>query len=826
MGTYKVPAAWLVRQGNTNAQMASTSYRTLDDGSDSTYIDVGAATFFASQGRVDVGPVDVTGAEWTAGRPVLAVRLTHRFNQPSSGFQGWPDSWLRLNGSWIPASRILQPDGQKTGTTRVQRGAWTYRSGRRAWTISELNALEYYSTVVEPHIATGNRDYRLYELYMEYLWSEPLVAPTVPSPANAATIATSNPQLSYQIPAPQDGQIVRGVIEVARNNTFTNDKRTYVTDDNASTSATSRATFTGAADLGPGVWYMRAKTQDVIDTESAWSAITSFTITHAALPAPRNASPAPGSIVVNPLVSRAAEVTTAASDSRTVGIEFQFSLSSTFASGVVTHTVPVTSGVTTGIVSYTPDTMPTQRLAQGQQYMRTRAVDKWGQTGPWSTTDSFTVQHQPVAQNVSPTSNRVIDPTVTPARWTFGDPWVGDKQTAYQVRVYTEAGALVYDSTKKVSEALQQIMTIPAQYQYQRLRLTVSLWDIDDATSSSVASYYFISSTSPAITMAYPEANGSVGTGQPTFQWNPGIVRPEATQKSYELKVYNTVSGNLIHTSGVVNSVTARSYTPPQTILNNGGSYQLTLRIVDSDGLTSTLTRNFTASYQAPAGTTLTVDPQSYLEGGYVDLDWGLSSPDDYFITWRVYRRKVGQVAWDLIATIDDSSITRYHDWLVPEVGEFQYTVTQVADRFGAILESSLDVDPPVYYIRSEDFWLIDEDDEENNLRLYSVSDNPYNVKYERNEYIVKGRGRRTNFGTRIGLDGVMTCKVRPRSGYTPSQLINQLEQMQSRRYSVLLRDPFGRITRITIGDLSISPMAGTGPDEFADVSIPWTEVY
>jgi hypothetical protein len=39
------------------------------------------------------------------------------------------------------------------------------------------------------------------------------------------------------------------------------------------------------------------------------------------------------------------------------------------------------------------------------------------------------------------------------------------------------------------------------------------------------------------------------------------------------------------------------------------------------------------------------------------------------------------------------------------------------------------------------------------------------------------------------------------------------------------MRNPFGDVYRIRVGNLSISRLAGVGVDEFVDVTIPYSEV-
>lgn len=843
------PSSWDGNGGN-GGQTHSTTARPLllGDQLDTTYVWMEPKTNSQAAGTaLAYYPAFATGTQIPAGKKIVAVIQGHRTSAKEySAYYGYASTWLRLSAVRLLDSVVYQPDLIEAWHDQV--GAPVYKSGNVPWTDSDLNQMSSDATIVPRGGGSRDRAY-LSEMFMDVVYEEALTAPSSPVPAASATIDTSTVTFSAISPAPQAEQTVRLIVQVSQTNTFTDPStKQLVGAFSNATAAGSRVTYNpatqGDTDLGPGTWFRRYKVQDVIGNETAWSATDSFSIVHAALPSPANVSPAPGSISTTPYGIRSSRIDTAASDNRTVGVEWQFSKAADFSTGIVTWK-NILDRVVTGTVIYNalPDVTvtagrygakvatadPSQYLSQGSWNMRSRTVDKWNQVSAWSTAATFTVAHQPVAQNVSPASDAVIDQTVTPVRWTFGDPWDGDAQTAYQIQVYTAANALVYDSGKvggTSGKSLQAMMNIPVANLYQRLRLVVRLWDKDDVTSATVSSYYFIFSNSPAITQAFPALNQEIATGQPTFTWSPGIARPGTVQRSFELKVYNRVTGALIYTSGVVNSQ-ATQHTPPQTILRNGGSYQETLRIVDSDNLSSTLTRNFTAVYQAPADVPVTVDPSTYDLNGYVDVQWPSAIPDTYFIQWNLYRRPSGTVDWDLITTIDDSAVRFYHDWAVPAVGEFQYSVTQVADRFGYILESGQNEAAATYYISSDDFWLIDPDNESNNIRLYSVVGNPYKAGvYERTSYVVKDRGTRTNFGTRIGNSGTINCKIRPYSGYSPSQLIEMLEAMAQRRYWVNLRDPFGRLTRVTIGDIDVDPMAGMGTEEFADVSFPYTEVY
>ena len=825
----------------------------LGDNSDTTWVGFGNSGGFPfgseSPGGAILSYPTFTSALIPAGRKIVAVKAGHRFKNPSNGsqFNKPPFSYLRdANSARITASKLYDIDAYST-VARDQQGPAVYKSGNQEWTASEVDA---FTTEMGIPDTSPNDDTIAIESYQVIVYSEPLTAPTMSYPAAGATVDTSNVPLSAVAPAPQSEQLVRAVFQVATDSGFTQNVQLFYGPYHGNTAPGYVTALNSNPDLSPGVKYVRVKLQDVIGTETAYSASRTFTITHAALPVPSLIAPAPGSTQTTPYGIRAGRVTTAASDSRMVGVEWQFSQSNTFASGIVSWK-NTANKVATGDVSYDPTPLtgvgapavgaygynvasgdPSQYLIQGTWYGRVRAVDKWGQASAWGTTETFTVSHPPLAQNISPTSSTVIDQNVTPVRWTFGDPWNGDAQTAYQIKVYNDANTLVYDSGKLGStgspnQSLQHFLAISSTYLYQNMRYTVTLWDKDNVSRSDVANNNFVFSTSPAISMSYPASNEVVLTGQPTFQWSPGINRPGATQKTYELRVYNTGTGNLIYSSGVVTSAGARSHTPPQVILRNLNNYRVELKIVDSDGLSSTLIRNFSAQYSPPPEPVFTVDTASMQLNGYVLIDWAGTVPDNYFTAWKIYRREEGEVEWDLIETINDTSVYQYHDWLVPSVNNYQYMVTQLADRSGFLLESPIDEDAQYHFASSDDYWFIDPDDETLNVRLYNVSGDDFTDEVETNAYHVKGRGKRVNFGDYIGTNGTLKVGIRPRTGVSTRQQRANIKAIMLGRGWVYMRDPFGNIYKIAIMGVSGGRIAGTGnEEELSDLTIPYQEVF
>jgi hypothetical protein len=822
---------------STSTGNGSTARNRITDGSDGTIENESSSTpYLWNYNSFSIASIP-------AGRKVIAVRAAHRIRQ-SGSYNGWPEAWIRYSGARVAGSRLHDPS-ISSSALYSQFGPAVYKADYTDFSEAEVNNV---TSETARFVYQSKGWYSIADHWQEVVYSEALTSPTVPFPANAAVVATSTVGFSVQLPAPQSEQYVRGIFQVARDNTFTTDARTFSGQLHNRTGGTERATYTSVkgtasdTDLGPGLWYYRYKAQDIIGTETAWSATISFTVTHAALPVPSLTSPVPDATSATPYGVRSAAIVDTPTDGRAVGVQWDFSPVSDFSSGVVTWTNSTQNLLSApGTIAYNaqpnPATTagqngatvapgdPSQYLAQGIWYARVRTKDKWGQYSSYSSTASFTVDHKPVAQGVTPASNKVIDQTVTPIRWTFGDPWTADSQTAYQIRVYNSANTLIYDSGKIASTTNQHTLALSGTYLYETLRYTINLYDLDDKTPTSVASNYFVFSNSPAINMTFPAEDEEVLTGQPTFTWNPGIGRPGTSQASYELKIYNRDTNQLIHSSGV-STVPVTSYTPSQVVLRNSGNYYLTLRIVDTDGLNSTLVRNFTTNYQAPADPVYTVDPESYETNGYVLIDWSLTSPDGFFATWNVYRRPSGSLDWELVASIEDVSVREYRDWLVPSQGTYEYVVTQIAERSGFRLESNLPEAPSAYLVQATSYWLImpNELDYGLNVRLHVYGDT-FTDELEEHEFVVAGRGRKVNYGTRLGISGTLSAKLRPRSGLTAGQQRAALRVVREQMSWVWLRDPFGGVTRVALGNPSYTRVAGVGFDDFADVEIPVKEV-
>lgn len=184
-----------------------------------------------------------------------------------------------------------------------------------------------------------------------------------------------------------------------------------------------------------------------------------------------------------------------------------------------------------------------------------------------------------------------------------------------------------------------------------------------------------------------------------------------------------------------------------------------------------------------------------------------------------------GETEWTFAGAVDDISLRTFRDWQVHGNGLFQYTVTQTADRYGSVVESELDEDAIFHLLISEDYWLLDPEEELNNIKLYAVVGDSFDDETERAEFNIIGKGRHVNEGTELGISGTLTIAIRPRSGMSCRDQLALLREARRRQKLILMRDPFGHVTPISIQNVNTERMAGMGTEEFGNISLPYKEV-
>ncbi|USH45022.1 minor tail protein [Gordonia phage Camerico] len=839
---------------------AAVDYGSVDtDGSGTVLGDNNDGTgkkYFADSGSILTFPVPSPTIVPT-GRSIIAVRVGHRQVNTLALFNGWVSTYLRYKNKREETTRAYKQDGY-SGSAREVLGPALYNKELAPWTIEDIGLMgaETGAAVGEIGPNKNNRWCVATEVFIQVIWNDPVPVPSSPYPANNQVIDTSSVQFSAQAPAPQSEQPVQTVFQVCRVNTFDdNDVRNFIGGLNGDVAPTARSYYVSEplknsyTNLGPGDWYLRIKNRDYLGNESAWGATTKFNITHTALPIPSLMDPLNGQSVNSPYRNRRAKISTQPSGGRRVGVTWQFSKQSDFSGATVqwtnsaegtfvassefpfeiaydpTPNAEIEAGLNGGKVAVDD---PSQYLSQGTWYARVRCTDVWGQSGAWSGSLSFTVTHPPVPTLLIPSGGVSFDQAEAPVRWSFTDPWPGDTQTAYQMRVLDASSNVLQDTGKTASGVSKAMMNVPTSFLRQILTVTIDTWDADDVKSllASRLTGTLRLSKAPVTTIIFPGVDESIDSGQPNFQWSSVFAAAGITQKSFRLKVTDRATGKLMYDSGLIGG-TATSHLPTRPILKNLAGYQVELEITDSEDLSKKVYQNFSTNFDRPESVISTVETGGYRDYGYTEINWPTGNPDPFFKEWRVYRRKAEAISDDdvtLAGVVEDPDIRFFHDWLIAGAGEFVYSVVQVAYRYGSLVESEHVFTAP-FYIYSESFWLIVPTNPNLNVKLHSVKGDKYTSNREIADYNIIRGGRRRAYGGKLGKSGNLTVAVRNRQGMTASEFIDAVEAVADNQYSLFMRDPFGRVTQVALGELSNDRLPGVGTNEFGDIDIPYVEV-
>ncbi|HEY6020692.1 MAG TPA: hypothetical protein VIY48_12600 [Candidatus Paceibacterota bacterium] len=650
-----------------------------------------------------------------------------------------------------------------------------------------------------------------------------LPTPTALTPATG-TVTTMTPTLGVTLGVDGAGRQQKAEWQLATNTGFTANVRAIIESDTdfRASGATTEVVPAGSKityDLGT-TWYLRARSVGNDGTTSAWTANNTLTLSMAAPPTPTSITPANGSTQTTSEPTLGATLS-AATEGRTVKAEWQLATDSGFTANVKTITESSsdlrTSGATTEVV-------PTgSKLYQTLWYMRSRAIDQYGQPGSYSANQSFTVAHAPVASPTSPIADSNVIYSATPTfTWGFSDPYSGDTQTAYQIIIERNDTAAVVTDTGKISSTAQTAnVAVNSSYKDIKLRWKIRVWDSDNVPGNYSPYQLFTVTDVPTVTVTAPTNNQVIATGAPTVTWT---LDAGTTQVSYRIVFRKQSDNSLVYDTGTVNS-TSLTYTAPLTILPNSTAYTLTVTVTDTMGLSGDGVRNFSVSYSAPATVPFTVDDSGYDGYGYVNINWSGATPAGNFIRWNVYRKTEGTANWAIIYTTTNVSIVSYKDYLSPNGEPVRYAVTQVATVSASPYESAI-VQSNVVQPGGTHYWLISPTDPTANLLIPQVVGDDFTDEYEQESYTVIGRGRKVNQGTRIGYSGELSTQLRTDSNSTAREKRLKLELLKATGAEFYLRTPFGDVFQIALGNLSFSRIAGVGTNEYMDVSIPYMEVF
>lgn len=465
------------------------------------------------------------------------------------------------------------------------------------------------------------------------------------------------------------------------------------------------------------------------------------------------------------------------------------------------------------------------QLFQGNWYIRARGMDKWGGTSSWSTGQRFRVSHPPTTANWSPTGDQARPFGIAGSvdlSWDFSDSSPVDSQSAYRVLVQDNAtGVTVVDTGKVVTSTESATVTIPVDYKDVELRWRVRVWDSDDVSGPFGPNQLFRMMDDADLVIVGPSA--IITSPQPTIEWTFAATGSR-TQRAYRVTITHVDGLDTItdYDSGQIQgSVT--SYQIPTPVIENGIEYTIALTVWDSNGLaTATDATALAAWIPPPAGASVTIDAANFTADGYVSIEWADGTQDEDFKEWRIYRRTPEvSSTWELV---DSAVSSPYLDYMAPAVSDVEYAIVQVADRFGVDVVSGFaahEVTTGASY-----YWLIYPDDADYNVLLSHVRGEQTNfAEYEEQELVLIGRGRKVDYGTRLGRSGELSGSVRPTETMTTRQQKTKIDQLKELRATMYLRTPFGDVYKVAARNISVTRVPGTGLTEMLDVTIPWTEV-
>lgn len=126
--------------------------------------------------------------------------------------------------------------------------------------------------------------------------------------------------------------------------------------------------------------------------------------------------------------------------------------------------------------------------------------------------------------------------------------------------------------------------------------------------------------------------------------------------------------------------------------------------------------------------------------------------------------------------------------------------------------------------VAAEDYWLVDPTGSQS-IRLRQVTEESFQDEYEEEAIVLIGRGRKMDYGTRLGFSGSLTAQLWDTPEMSAREQRLQLELMKRVRHGLFLKNPFGDVLSVNAGAISFSRIAGVGSREFGTVTIPYQEI-
>jgi hypothetical protein len=508
-------------------------------------------------------------------------------------------------------------------------------------------------------------------------------------------------------------------------------------------------------------------------------------------------------------------------------IRYQLDTAGTFAGGELEQEEGIEGYLTAG-TTHSMQVTEANELYKSPWYIRCAAVNEFGAASAWSAVKVFTVLHVPSVTGMIPTGGQFFpfgtgDVTLS---WTFSDPSPYDSQSAYQILIREAvSGDSVYDSGKITSTTESGAVTIDPGLKGIPLAWQVKVWDSDDEPSVPTTWHLFTMADAPVVTLDLPVDSTTWDHPSLEVEWST-VLGAGASQVEYKVDVYNQTTSRRERSTGWVRS-TASTHTFSAAILERGNNYRITVSVKDNQVMVGSDFADIAVAWTPPSTPVFSVDASDFDTSGSVTIEWTNNEIDVDFMAYRVYVRPTtadGSVPWSLVGTYTENLENYVHnEFFVGSAIDFDYAVVQVAERFDVGVES--EYDPVVVAAEGVSYWILDRDDTSRSIKLHHVTADSWTDEWDQEIHRLLGSGRKEDRGTRYGASGSLSCQMRPKYGRSARDQKEDLLNAKAAGRTLVLRTPFGDLMRISIGNLSVTRIAGVGVNEYVDIEIPYSEV-
>ena len=525
---------------------------------------------------------------------------------------------------------------------------------------------------------------------------------------------------------------------------------------------------------------------------------------------------------------------------------WQLATDSNFTTNLKTYTqaddkfVRIENTAAQGSFYFISDVLPAaMAISSGTWHVRAAVIDEFGVQGPWSAAGSVDLSHPPAAANLSP-NGVLLGNAVVQFKWDFTDPLSTDHQTAYQLIVErVDTGAVVLDTGKVTTISTSTIRDLGADLLGVDFRWKVRLWDVDDTPGEYSAYATFGIAGAPTVAVNQPAPNAALASGTPQILFTPAADGGRRV-RAYVVNIMS--DGTVVRSSGYVSvdvpggeQIAWRS---PRPLLEKNTQYYVQVSVVDELGLTGNSdVIPFTVNWVSPAGPTgIDVDTSHFNveDEGYVEVTW-TGAQDAQFAAWIIERRDdlidaahvvTQEGEWQEIDEVTTSEMI-YRDYFAPSGLRSVYRVRQLVNRGGDLAISELELTKESFP-DSDGYWIVEpttDSGDPSAFRLSTVTADDFTDEWEESEYVVIGRGRHVDRGDYLGVVGTLTAQLRDTPFSTARAKRLRLKRARDNETMLYLRNPFGDVYHVNVGNIQVSRIAGVGKMEFVDVQVPYSEV-